>query len=137
MAVRGVTMFDSRMMYSKLQWGSATAMDVGTGMPEQVTPLSAPLLNGDTGSPAVVGNFILANAQITGTPGAGFSFSWEGSNDGGNTWTAIGAALTAVGALVTLFGGTTAPPEMLRPHVTAGDGTTSINAFVNLVGPRG
>ena len=68
--------------------------------------------------------------QITGTIGAGFGLSIQGSNDG-VTWYTINdqanspAAFTALG-LKTIRD----QPLYVRPLVTGGDGTTSINAIM-------
>jgi hypothetical protein len=84
--------------------------------------------NGDDG--AVVGpdwsSYPDRSVQVTGTFGAAGSVSWEGSNDGSN-WavltTPAGGAVTftAAGLKQVLEGSLYA-----RPHVTAGDGTTSL-----------
>jgi len=80
------------------------------------------LTNGDTGSPMVLGRN--AFFQATGTFGTGGSVQLEGSNDGTN-WGALSpSALTGAGLFGTLR--KTEAPLYIRPHCTAGDGTTSI-----------
>lgn len=83
--------------------------------------------NGDTGQPLTYpdygGDMTVA---FTGAWGSGGSVSLEGSNDGTN-WSVLtnpqGAAITKTSPGVTLVA---AGPQFVRPHVTAGDGTTEI-----------
>lgn len=107
----------------------------------------AGLLNGDTGAPvgSTIGDGVAAQASQgggqmsgfsdksiqlnnVGTIGVGGSVACEGSNDGGNSWGAltnpIGTviALTTAGALQAI----TEAVIWVRPHVTAGDGTTNV-----------
>lgn len=88
------------------------------------------LTNGDTGQPVPVTDALgpwLASV-VSGTLGASGSVSWEGSVDGGTTWFTMnddtGAALTMTAL------NTNKPvkerPLLVRPHCTAGDGTTSL-----------
>lgn len=69
--------------------------------------------------------------QFTGTWGAGGSVNLEGSNDGGTTWAILkdanGNAITMTSAGMAQI---TENPEQIRPRVTAGDGTTAINAYL-------
>lgn len=138
MAVQPLIEFDTRQGNTKICWGGVGLfMDPGVGV-----PINAPeggqvtLKNGDTGQPAQTGNFAYCSFQLTGTAGAGFSFSWEVSNDGGTTWTAVSAAITTL-TVGTVWGGTVAPFDMIRPHITAGDGTTSVSAYLSLLSQRG
>jgi hypothetical protein len=90
------------------------------------------LLNDDgagQSSPQLVDRTI----QVLGTFGAGGSVSIEGSNDGGTTWAVLndsrgeGNAMTFTGADVrTLLEN----PQLIRPRVTAGDGTTNLTVIV-------
>ena len=88
------------------------------------------LTNGDTGVPAPISDALgpwLASV-VSGTLGTGGSVTWEGSVDGGTTWFTMnddtGAALTMTAL------NTNKPvkerPLLVRPHCTAGDGTTSL-----------
>jgi hypothetical protein len=97
----------------------------------------AGLLNTDSGAPIEYGFYSDRSVQVVGTFGAGGSVTLQGSNDGGTTWATLldpaGAALTftATGLrqVVTL-------PALTRPLVTAGDGTTSLNVYLFMVGKR-
>ena len=94
------------------------------------------LLNGDTGSWVALDEFNDRTVQLSGTPGAGFSLTMQGTND--TTATAFpltdpqGNAITktAVDVGETLL----ESPLYVRPNVTAGDGTT--NAVVRLLCKR-
>lgn len=104
------------------------------------------MANGDVGGPPT--NYPLTQVslpgypdrtiQFTGTFGAGGSVSLKGSNDGGNTWAILtdplGNALTFTSAGMKQI---TELPEYVRPEVTAGDGTTSINAYLFCRGEQG
>jgi len=95
------------------------------------------LANTDTGQPVEYGFYSDRSVQVTGTFGSGGSVTIQGSNDGGTTWATLldpaGAALTFTAAglrqIVTL-------PALIRPIVTAGDGATSLNVFLYMVGKR-
>ena len=96
-----------------------------------------PMLNGDIGAPIEFGEYADRTVQFNGTFGAGGSVSVEGSNDGTNWYIltqpgGTAATKTAAGmlAIVEL-------PHYIRPHVTAGDGTTSLtaNLFVRRASP--
>lgn len=86
--------------------------------------------NGNQGAALSVGLF-RHTVQITGTLGAGGSLQWEGSLDGGTTWgllhsiSGASSAMTALGCLQLAE-----CPPLIRPNVTAGDGTTSLNAYL-------
>lgn len=85
-----------------------------------------------TGTPISAAEFADVSIQAVGTFGSGGSVAMEGSNDGGTTWGALNdpfgttIALTASGALSQV----NEIAELLRPHVTAGDGTTDIDVYV-------
>lgn len=72
---------------------------------------------------ATLPGFKSVSFEATGTFGAGGSVQIEGSNDNVNFYKLSPAALTAAGVFAT---GTMELPKYFRPHVTAGDGTTSI-----------
>jgi hypothetical protein len=73
--------------------------------------------------------------QITGTFGSGGSVNVEGSNDGGTTWAVLtdplGNALTFTAAGMKQI---TELPDLVRVNVTAGDGTTALNAYISARG---
>ncbi len=84
-----------------------------------------PLANGDTGAPVSRPDRD-CYVQVAGTPGAGGTVVIQGSNDGGTTWSVLsdwqGNALSFTAA-----GIKTARDRalLIRPSVTAGDGTTA------------
>jgi hypothetical protein len=88
------------------------------------------MLNGDTGTPA--SDTTLSNKEVscTGTFGAAGSLAWEGSNDGVNynpvkDWQGTAVVFTAAGNKTIVDN-----PQFLRPHITAGDGTTSLQSIL-------
>jgi len=91
------------------------------------------LLNGDVGDGVEYNQYGDRSVQVTGTFGAGGSVSLKGSNDGGTTWVVLtdpqGNALTFTAAGLEAVSEFT---QLIRPEVTAGDGTTSltVNVFV-------
>jgi len=92
-----------------------------------------PLANGDTGLPQTGARLADKTVQILGTFGAGGSVNIEGSNDGGTTWAILndsrgeGNALTFTSADMREV---LEVPEMIRPNVTAGDGTTALTVIL-------
>lgn len=113
----------------------------------------AGLQNGDTGAPvgSTIGDGAAAVSATGGglmsgfadktiqlgagsTLGVGGSVAAEGSNDGGTSWGALTnptgtvIALTALSAIQAI----TEAALWVRPHVTAGDGTTSITIVMFL-----
>lgn len=96
------------------------------------------LLNGDTGAPVEMGDWADRTVQITGTFGVGGSVNLEGSCDKTTetpTYFILtdpqGTAITKTAAAGEVF---EESPLLIRPNVTAGDGTTSLT--VKLVGRR-
>lgn len=92
------------------------------------------LLNGDTGTPETLARYTRrVSMQVLGTFGVGGSVSLEGSNDGGTTWATLfdnrgtGTALTFTAAGLRSL---TDVPALVRPNVTAGDGTTSLTVIL-------
>ncbi|MCU1273068.1 MAG: hypothetical protein JWO48_499 [Bryobacterales bacterium] len=85
-----------------------------------------PLANGDSGTPYGMPGFADRTVQIAGTFGVGGTVVIEGTVDGtnyatlsdpqGNAISKTAAGIEAVSELV----------KLIRPRVTAGDGTTSI-----------
>lgn len=93
------------------------------------------LLNLDTGTPESVARFAAATVQVKGTFGAAGSVSIEGSNDGGTTWAIINdtrgeaSPATFTAADVRRLN---ERPLLIRPNVTAGDGTTNLTVLITL-----
>lgn len=105
---------------------------VQTSFPEPGNPTAwaitwGPMQNGDVGAPVYdIWNYADRSIQVEGTFGAGGAVAGEGSNDGANFRTLStpqGSSLLitqpSINAVVELS-------RMFRPHVTAGDGTTSL-----------
>lgn len=91
------------------------------------------LLNGDTGRGEDMTRFADRTVQVKGTFGVGGSINIEGSNDGGTTWAILndsrgeGNALTLTAAdMRTVLEN----PGLIRPNVTAGDGSTSLTVTI-------
>lgn len=90
----------------------------------------------DSGAPLQMPAFSDRSIQFTGTFGAGGTVSLEGSNDGTNyeiLQDIEGAAITLTSAGIRSVLELT---RYIRPHVTAGDGTTDIDAHLLLSGYR-
>lgn len=88
------------------------------------------LLNGDDGSPVDLLDYPDRTVQFVGTFGAGGSVTFEGTNDGTN-WAPLtdpqGTAITKTAAGLEAV---TEVPRYVRPRVTAGDGTTTLQALL-------
>lgn len=91
--------------------------------------------NGDTGAPALVGDYADLCAQFDGTFGAGGTVVLQGSNDGASWFTLTDVQQAAISKTAAALEQVAECPLYIRPAVTAGDGTTSIN--VRLIGRRG
>lgn len=88
------------------------------------------MANGDSGTPFLFADWADRAMQITGTFGAGGTVVFEGSNDGVNYATlndTSGVALSLTSAGIRQMN---EAPLMIRPRVTAGDGTTALVASV-------
>lgn len=87
------------------------------------------LANGDDGAPAGGRLSGDRSVQVDGTFGAGGTIVIEGSNDSGVTWSTLndpqGSPLSFTGAGLKAI---LEYVEQIRPRVTAGDGTTSLDA---------
>lgn len=91
-----------------------------------------PLLNGDTGNPIMMPGSVVRSIQFSGTFGSGGSISLEGSNDGVNYVVLTdpqGNAITKTSGAIEAIEENT---YYVRPHCTAGDGTTSLTATLIL-----
>lgn len=90
------------------------------------------LVNGDTGEPLILPQHSDKTIQVLGAWGAGGSISIEGScMIVGPTWLVLtdpqGNTLTkTANAIETILEN----PYQVRPHVTAGDGTTKIDIYI-------
>lgn len=92
------------------------------------------LLNGDDGSPVQFPEHTVRSVEVAGTLGAGGSCQIEGSNDGGTNYATLsnqaGSAIvvTAIPAVKQII----ETAQRTRPHVTAGDGSTSFTVTMTL-----
>lgn len=95
-----------------------------------------PMLNGDVGDPVTLPGYHDRSVQVTGTFGTGGSVAVEGSNDGAVNYAALRdpssttIAITSAGMKAVLEAAI-----HMRPHVTAGDGTTSLTVSMYFVKP--
>lgn len=93
------------------------------------------MANGNDGTAIQYGSFSDRSVQVTGTFGAGGSVNIEGSNDGGTTWAVLtdpsGSDLTFTSTGLQAI---TELTDKIRPKVTAGDVTTSINVYLFMRG---
>lgn len=93
----------------------------------RLTSSWAGLLNGDTGSPVDISRYNNAAITAKGTFGAGGTVTWQGSYDGGTTWAAFGAGITSTDTQIKAL---TPKTILVRPNITAGDGTTNVTAML-------
>ena len=94
----------------------------------------SPLANGDTGSPVELPAYADQTVTIEGTFSVGGSCTLKGSNDGTNYYALTdpqGNAITMTSARIEAV---TETPRFVKPHVTAGDGSTAIQ--VRLIARR-
>ena len=93
------------------------------------------MANGDSGASIKFGAWQDRTVQITGTFGTGGSVTIQGSNEGGTTWATLtdplGNALTFTAAGMKQI---TELTYEIRPTVTAGDVTTSLNVWLAMRG---
>jgi hypothetical protein len=91
--------------------------------------------NGNQGNAVALNVYQDRTVQVNGTFGTGGSVTIQGSNDDGANWVTLtdplGNALTFTTAGLKAIGGV---PNKIRPSVTAGDGTTSINVWLHARG---
>ena len=89
------------------------------------------------GSPIAWSQWADRSVQVTGTFGTGGHVKVQGSNDGGATWATLtdpqGNDLDFTAAKVEMI---TELCELVKPIVTAGDGTTSLNVYFVLRRPQ-
>lgn len=90
--------------------------------------------NGNTGTPLLINRMTDRSVQVSGTFGAGGTVVLEGSNDGTNYYTLNDLQGNALSFTSARLEGISEPATYIRPSVTAGDGTTSINVYLVAVG---
>ena len=86
------------------------------------------LLNGDDGQPLQAFDYADNSIQFDGTFGVGGTISWQGSNDGANWFILNDLQVTAITKTAAAIEQVAEACVFLRPIVTAGDGTTTLNA---------
>lgn len=89
-----------------------------------------PMANGDTGAPAQLPGSGDKSIAVTGTFGAAGSCTLEGSNDGTNFFALTNPTGSVIAITSAGMQAVTEACIYIRPHVTAGDGTTSLTATV-------
>ena len=92
------------------------------------------LLNGNDGTPLIIDRRTDRSVQVSGTFGAGGTLVIEGSNDGTNYFTLNDLQGVALSFTSARLEGISEVPLWVRPKVTAGDGTTSLNVYLVAVG---
>ncbi len=94
------------------------------------------LVNGESGLPQTGAWFSDRSVHVSGTFGVGGTVVIEGSNDGVN-WQTLRDDNSNLLSFTSADLKTIAPVvERIRPRVTAGDGTTSLNVSIIMVGRR-
>lgn len=88
----------------------------------------ATMLNGDSGSPMEMPASEIRSIQFDGTFGTGGTILLEGSNDGTNYFTLTDPQGNAISKTSAGLEAAQERPRFIRPRVSAGDGTTSLNA---------
>jgi len=90
------------------------------------------LLNGDDGSPIEMPGHSIRSVQFVGTFGAGGTIQIEGSNDGTNYVVLTDLQGNNISKTAAGIEGVQEVTRYIRPRVTAGDGTTTIDATMLL-----
>jgi hypothetical protein len=85
-----------------------------------------PLLNGDSGVPFPMPGWADRSVQVAGTFGAGGTCLIEGTNDGTNYVTLADPQGVALSITAAGLKEISQIVKLIRPRVSAGDGTTSI-----------
>lgn len=86
------------------------------------------------GQPLLIDRRTDRSVSVTGTFGAGGTLVIEGSNDGTNYYTLNDLQGSALSITSAKLEGISEVPLYIRPRVTAGDGTTSLNVYLVAVG---
>ena len=89
------------------------------------------LLNGDTGIAVQMAASADMTVQLKGTLSVGGTCDIEGSNDGGTTWAVLKSANGTALAMTALGIELIQPnPELIRPSISGGDGSTDLEAII-------
>lgn len=93
----------------------------------------ATMANGDTGSPISFPEYYDRSVQVKGTFGAGGNCRIDGSNDGGATYAALNDRNNnALNIAAAGLKAVNENAEMMRPNITAGDGTTALTVIMTI-----
>lgn len=111
----------------QVKWGPMANGDVGLPVGSTIGDGAGAIV--PSGGSGFFAGYADKSIQVSGTFGAGGSVACEGSNDGGSNYFAMTDPSQTVIA-ITAAGGksVTEATIWVRPHVTAGDGTTSLTA---------
>lgn len=93
----------------------------------------ASMANGDTGAPVEWGQYADRSIQFDGTFGTGGTIKWQVSNDGTNWFDATDPQGNAISKTAAALEQVAEATRWARPNVTAGDGTTALNARLFLL----
>jgi hypothetical protein len=103
---------------------------IATGNTKSIVVAWNSLANGDSGSPIPFSQYTDKSVQVTGAFGVGGSVRIEGSNDGTN-WAVLtdpqGNDLNITAPKIEMV---TEATRLVRPFVTAGDGSTNLNVHL-------
>ena len=91
-----------------------------------------PMANGDVGNAQAYTGTGDRTIQVTGTFGAGGSLQPEGSLDGVNWFQLKDPSNTAIAFTAAGLKAILEHAPFIRPHVTAGDGTTSLTCIISV-----
>ncbi len=86
--------------------------------------------NGDVGAGIAIPGAADKSIQVTGTFGAGGSVALEGSNDGVNFYPLTDPTGTIIAITAAQIKAATEATYYVRPHVTAGDGSTALTITI-------
>jgi hypothetical protein len=114
----------------------AYALDPSTHGGSQVVHWDTLTTTNTVGEAVAFTEFADRTVQVFGTFGAGGTVTIQGSNDGGTTWAAL-HEVDGTTALTFTSAGIRAileVPALIRPGAVAGDGTTSINVYIQMRG---
>lgn len=88
------------------------------------------LANGDVGEAFECLDFADLNVTVEGTFGAGGTIVLKGSNDGTNYYTLTDPQGNAISKTAAATEAVVETPRYIRPEVTAGDGSTSLQCRI-------
>jgi hypothetical protein len=107
----------------------------GDGTVRKATWAAMTFSGADVGAAFPYSAWVDQSVQVTGTFGAGGNVRWEGSNDGTNYIALTDPQGNALDFTTAKIEAVTEIVALVRPRITAGDGTTSLT--VTLVARNG